>query len=163
MRPYEVVVEGWIRDFYSSIDTGFLNPGNDSGLAPLGVKIIFDGYGYNEETATEDDLNSLSFAVFVHKDSLNGEEFPEHEQTFIALIHRPEDEVCIYCWYTVSDDRVDVIPFEDGDTKLDHQLVYELIDRLDRHDYANQLTLKSLMGDAQRELKSHEYLFQSHA
>ena len=34
----------------------------------------------------------------------------------------------------------DVIPFEDGDTKLDHQLVYELIDRLDRHDYANQLT-----------------------
>ena len=115
MRPYEVVVEEWIREFYSSMDSGFLSPGNDSGLAPLGVKIIFDGYGYNEETNTEDDLNSISFAVFVHKDSLNGREFPEHEQTFIALIHRPGDEVCIHCWYTVSDDRVDVIPFEDGE------------------------------------------------
>jgi hypothetical protein len=30
---------------------------------------------------------------------------------------------------------VDVIPFEHGDTKLDHQLVYDLIDRLDRNAY----------------------------
>ena len=57
MRPYEMVVEEWIREFYSSMDLGFLNPGNDSGAAPLGVKIIFDGYGYKEETNTEDDLN----------------------------------------------------------------------------------------------------------
>ena len=139
MRPYEVVVEEWIREFYSSMDLGVLNPGNDSGAAPLGVKIIFDGYGYKEETNTEDDLNSISFAVFVHKDSLTGKPFPEHEQTPFALIHRLEEEVCIYCWYNVFDDTVDVIPFEHGDTKLDHQLVYELIDRVDRSDYDNTL------------------------
>ena len=135
MRPYEVVVEEWIREFYSSMDLGVLNPGNDSGAAPLCVKIIFDGYGYKEETNTEDDLNSISFAVFVHKDSLTGKPFPEHEQTPFALIHRLEEEVCIYCWYNVFDDIVDVVPFEHGETELDHQLVYELIDCLDRRVY----------------------------
>jgi hypothetical protein len=138
MRPYEAVVEEWIREFYGSMAMGILQPGNDSGSAPLGVKIIFDGYGYNEETNTEDDLNSLSFAVFVHKDSLSGKPFPEHEQTPFGLIHRLAEEVCIYCWYGIKEDEVDVVPFENGDTKLEHQFVYELIDRLDRDDYDKQ-------------------------
>jgi hypothetical protein len=119
------------------MDDGIIRPGNESGDSPLGVKIIFDGYGYNEETNENDDYDSMSFAVFVHKDSLNGEEFPEHDQTPWALVHRPSEEVCIYVWYDVKNDSVDVLPFEDGDTELDHEFVYELIDKLSKNQYLN--------------------------
>ena len=95
-RDYSIVIEGWVRDFMATmdddVDFGEGRPGDDSGVAPAGVKIIFDGYGYNEETDIEDDTNQLSFAVFVHKTSLT-EDFPEHEQTPWALIHRPKEEV----------------------------------------------------------------------
>ena len=77
----------------------------------------------------------LSFAVFVHKDSLNGKEFPEHEQTPWALIHRPKEEVCIWVWYDANEDTVEVIPFEDGDTELDHELIYQIIDKIDNGEY----------------------------
>ena len=56
MRPDEVIVEEWIRESYSSMGSRCLNPGNDSGLAALGVMIIFDGYGHNEEKNIQDDL-----------------------------------------------------------------------------------------------------------
>jgi len=135
MRPYEEVVDGWVRDFVSTMDDGWLRPGDQSGDEPLGVKIIFDGYGYNEETNEDNDENIMSFAVFVHKDSLNGEEFPEHEQTPWALIHRPKEEVCIWVWYTVDTDEVEVIPFEDGSTEMDHEEIYRIIDKLDKEEY----------------------------
>jgi hypothetical protein len=135
MRHYEEVVEEWVREYLFTMDEGDLSPGDQSGAEPLGVKIIFDGYGYNEETNEQDDTNVISLAVFVHKDSLNGEEFSEHEQTPWALIHRPKEEVCIWVWYTVDQDMVEVIPFEDGDTELDHELVYQIIDKLDKGDY----------------------------
>jgi hypothetical protein len=135
MRPYEEVVEGWVRDFISTMDDGWLRPGDQSGDEPLGVKIIFDGYGYNEETNEDNDENIMSFAVFVHKDSLNGEEFPEHEQTPWALIHRPKEEVCIWVWYTVDTDEIEVVPFEDGSTEMDHEEIYRIIDMLDKEEY----------------------------
>jgi hypothetical protein len=134
MNDYEVVVERWVRDFVFSMDDGILRPGNQSGDEPPGVKIIFDGYGYNEETNEEDNLDVMSFAVFVHKDSLKGE-FPEHEQTPWALIHRPKDEVCIWVWYDANEDSIEVIPFEEGDTQLDHDLIYNIIDKIDRGMY----------------------------
>ena len=139
MKPYEEVVEGWVREFVSTMDDGILRPGDQSGVEPLGVKIIFDGYGYNEETNEEDNEDVLSFAVFVHKDSLNGEEFPEHEQTPWALIHRPKEEVCIWVWYDANEDSVEVIPFEDGDTQLDHELIYQIIDKLDKGEYETEV------------------------
>jgi hypothetical protein len=140
MKPYEEVVEGWVREFISTMDDGILEAGNQSGVEPLGVKIIFDGYGYDEETNEENaDHDTLSFAVFVHKDSLNGEEFPEHEQTPWALIHRPQEEVCIWVWYNADEDTIDVIPFEDGDTGLDHELVYQIIDKLDKGEYETKV------------------------
>ena len=135
MKPYEEVVEGWVREFISTMDDGWLRPGDQSGVEPLGVKIIFDGYGYNEDSNEEDNDNLMSFAVFVHKDSLNGEEFTEHEQTPWALVHRPKDEVCIWVWYTVDTDEIEVVPFEDGSTELDHELIYEIIDKLDKGEY----------------------------
>jgi hypothetical protein len=135
MRPYEEVVEGWVREYVSTMDDGWLRPGDQSGVEPLGVKIIFDGYGYNEETNEDNDENIMSFAVFVHKDSLNGEEFPEHEQTPWALIHRPKEEVCIWVWYTVDKDEIEVVPFEDGSTEMDHEEIYRIIDMLDKEEY----------------------------
>jgi len=69
------------------------------------VKIIFDGYGYNEETDEQDNKNLESYAIFIHKDSLTEDfEFPEHDTTPWALIHRPKEEVCIFAWHDVTED-----------------------------------------------------------
>jgi hypothetical protein len=138
MKPYEEVVEGWVRQYISTMDEGLLRAGDQSGEEPLGVKIIFDGYAdldTDDEYIEGGNHSLLSFAVFVHKDSLNGEEFLEHEQTPWALVHRPKDEVCIWVWYDEQDDSIEVIPFEEGSTELDHELIYEIIDKLDKGEY----------------------------
>ena len=135
MKPYEEVIEFWVREFMESMDEGILRPGNQSGIEPLGVKIIFDGYGdldTDAEYIEGGNHSMLSFAVFIHKDSLNGKEFPEHEQTPWALIHRPKEEVCIWVWYNQEEDEIEIIPFEDGSTELDHNLIYQIINDLDQ-------------------------------
>ena len=135
-REYSEVVEGWVREFVCTMDEGDdLEPGNDSGDAPFGVKIIFDGYGYDEETNDEQgNKNMMSFAVFVHKDSLT-QEFPPHELTPWALIHRPKEEVCIWVWYDVEEDSFDIIPFEDNNsTELDHDFLVDLIFKIQERD-----------------------------
>ena len=134
-REYSEIVEQWVRDFIATMDDGVLEAGDDSGEAPFGVKIIFDGYGYDEENDLENnDTNTLSFAVFIHKNSLT-EEFPPHELTPWALIHRPKEEVCIWAWYDVNADIVEIIPFEDNNsTELDHQFVTDLIFKIHERD-----------------------------
>jgi hypothetical protein len=137
-REYSDIVEGWVREFISTMDEDDdLYPGNDSGDTPFGVKIIFDGFGdlETDEEYIEGGNKSLkSFAVFVHKNSLT-EEFPPHELTPWALIHRPKEEVCIYVWYDENDDSVEVIPFEDNNsTELDHDFVNELIFAIQQRD-----------------------------
>jgi hypothetical protein len=137
-REYSDIVEGWVREFISTMDEDEdLYPGNDSGDTPFGVKIIFDGFGDLETDGEyiEGGNKSLkSFAVFVHKNSLT-EEFPPHELTPWALIHRPKEEVCIYVWYDENDDSVEVIPFEDNNsTELDHDFVNELIFAIQQRD-----------------------------
>ena len=134
-RDYSEVIEHWVREFICTMDEGRLHPGDDSGDAPFGVKIIFDGYAdletydENNEYVYEEggDTTQLSFAVFIHKNSLT-EEFPEHDQTPWALIHRPKEEVCIWVWYDESNDEISVIPFEDNNsTELDHDFITKLI------------------------------------
>ena len=138
-RDYSVIIEKWVRNFYDTMDEdildGFGEAGDESGQAPAGVKIIFDGYGYDEETDEENaDHNMVSFAVFVHKNSLT-EEFVPHELTPWALIHRPKEEVCIWAWYDRDADVVDVIPFEDNNsTELDHEFVVDLIYKIAERD-----------------------------
>lgn len=134
LDDYYPTIEKWVREFIDTMDSA-PEVGDRSGNEPLDVKIIFDGYGYNEETDEQDDLNILSFAVFVHKDSLNGKEFPDHELTPWALIHRPKEEVCFYTVYDVKLDQFDMNPFEEGDTKLDHDYVYQLIRDLELENY----------------------------
>ena len=134
-RDYSEIIEGWVREFVCTMDDGRLEAGDDSGDAPFGVKIIFDGYGYDEEADEENaNENMMSFAVFVHKNSLT-EEFPPHELTPWALIHRPKEEVCIWVWYDVENDEFDIIPFEDNNsTELDHDFVTKLIFDIEERD-----------------------------
>lgn len=97
------------------------------------VKIIFDGYGYNEETNEDDDVNMESYAIFIHKDALQEDfVFPEHELTPWALIHRPKEEVCIYAWYDVANDSWDILPLEDRltDCAMNEQDVMEILEGL---------------------------------
>lgn len=131
-REYSEVVEGWVREFISTMDEGELEAGDSSGDSPFGVKIIFDGYGENDDG--QPDHAHESFAVFVHKNSLT-EEFPPHELTPWALIHRPKEEVCIWVWYNVDEDEIDIIPFEENNsTELDHEFVVDLIFKIAKRD-----------------------------
>lgn len=142
-RDYSPVIEGWVREFISTMDEDEdLYPGNDSGDTPAGVKIIFDGFGdletedENGEYVYEEGGNKAmkSFAVFVHKNSLT-EDFPPHELTPWALIHRPKEECCIYVWYDENADDVEVIPFEDNNsTELDPEFVADLIFAIQKRD-----------------------------
>ncbi len=69
------------------------------------LKVIFDGYGYNEDTDEDDDENFESYAIFIHKDlQKEGFEFPEHESTPWAIVHRPTEEVCIHAQLDVNDE-----------------------------------------------------------
>jgi len=142
-REYSEIVEEWVREFICTMDEDDdLYPGNDSGDTPAGVKIIFDGFGDLEDEDENGEYryteggqrNMKSFAVFIHKDSLT-EEFPPHQLTPWALIHRPKEEVCIYVWYDEENDDVDVIPFEDNNsTELDPEFVTELIFAIHQRD-----------------------------
>lgn len=99
------------------------------------IKIIFDGYGYNEETDEQDNKNMESYAVFIHKGAINeGFEFPEHDMTPWALIHRPSEEVCVYVWYDVIQDEWEIIPLEDRieETKMTLEEVMNILENLDK-------------------------------
>jgi len=108
------------------------------------IKIIFDGYG---DLETEDEegnyvyeeagnKNMESYAIFIHKKSAEeGFEFPEHEMTPWALIHRPKEEVCIYAWYDVENDDWSINGlFETSDHEMSDEEVMEILQILDvRH------------------------------
>lgn len=63
------------------------------------IKIAFDGYA--EDEGGDEDYNSLSFVMYVHKGSgQKGFKFPEHEVTGWGMIlSRDEEEVSIYGWF----------------------------------------------------------------
>ena len=121
------ILELWLRDFIATLDSGRLEAGNRSGIEPHGIKITFDGYGYNERTDREDNLNVMSLSIFIHKNSLT-EDFPEHEETFWGVIHRPNEEICIYAVYFVNKDEVDMnFSFDRESTALSQKFVEKLI------------------------------------
>ena len=104
------------------------------------VKIIFDGYGYNEETDEQDDKNLESYAIFIHKDALQeGFEFPEHDTTPWCLIHRPKEEVCLYAWYDVKEERWEINYIGDAtqDTEMDTEDVLRILDGLNAKYFSN--------------------------
>lgn len=69
------------------------------------LKVIFDEYGYNEDTDEDDDENFESYAIYIHKDlERNGFEFPVHETSPWAVVNRPNDEICIHAQLDVNDE-----------------------------------------------------------
>jgi hypothetical protein len=67
------------------------------------LKIIFDGFGEDEDTG-EEDRHKESYALFIHKDALEKEfVFPQHDNAPWALIHRPDQEICLSAWYDASE------------------------------------------------------------
>jgi len=75
------------------------------------VKVIFDGFGDLETDDVYEEggnVDMQSFAVFLRRDAIKGEEFPEHDMTPWALIHRPKEEVCIYVWYDATTEEYEV-------------------------------------------------------
>jgi len=117
----------------ASRDPDYLNIGEDIS-AIAAVKIIFDGYGYNEETDEEDDVNFESYAIFIHKDAdKESFVFPEHEQTPWAVIHRPKEEVCFSVWHNVENDTWEVNPDVEMEAYDDNRLMEILLGIEKRH------------------------------
>lgn len=105
------------------------------------VKIIFDGHG---DLETEDEngeyeyiergnTNMESYAIFIHKDSGKKDFiFPEHETTPWGLIHRPQEEVCIYAWYDVENDDWSINSLgETSEHKMTDNKVMKILETLD--------------------------------
>ena len=107
----------------------YLRPGNASGIAPKGVKIIFDGYGEKEDGS--ENINILTFAIFVHKDSLK-KIFPPHETNLLAILNRPNEEVCFPAFYDLDTDSITVN--EPENTKLDEKFFSKLIFDIDKRE-----------------------------
>jgi hypothetical protein len=63
-KTYLDIVESWLWLFIDTMENGYLRPGNDSGIAPKGIKIIFDGYGEKEDRS--ENINILTFAIFAN-------------------------------------------------------------------------------------------------
>ena len=83
-------------------NTDDLTIGEDISPIPE-LKIIFDGYGEDEDTGDED-CNSESYALFIHKDALNKNfVFPKHEVARWSVVHRPDQEIWLHAWYDAID------------------------------------------------------------
>jgi hypothetical protein len=111
------------------------------------IKIIFDGYG---DLETEDEegnyvyeeggnKNMESYAIFIHKKSAEeGFEFPEHDLTPWALIHRPKEEVCIYAWYDVENDDWTINSlYETSEHDMSDEEVMEILEILDERYFSD--------------------------
>jgi len=105
------------------------------------VKIIFDGFGdldTEEEYIEGGNTDMESYAIFIHKDSLTEEfQFPEHDMTPWALIHRPKEEVCLYAWYDVVGNYWDILPLEERvyDTTMKEDDVMNILLGLEKKYY----------------------------
>ena len=103
------VIEEWVRNFIatSEPEPDEYYVGFDEAEKPDGIKIIFDGYA--EDDDGDPDTNSLSFAVFIHRDSVTGQ-FPDHDTAWNLIIHRPSEEMHFYVWYDLDVDYITVLP-----------------------------------------------------
>lgn len=142
-RVYTDVIRSWVQKFR---DTMSINPqdaecrpGDASGTTYPGIKIVFDGYG--EDGNGNPLYNFESYMVFIHLDSLKKGVFPEHEIIPInvwGVIHRPAEEVCIYCWADINRNEISVVPFEDNNsTELRPAFVIKMIFDIEKKYNAN--------------------------
>ena len=61
VEKYPHILENWLKHYISSMnDTGNLIPGDNTGEAPFGVKIIFDGYAEMFECRVNFELGAFN-------------------------------------------------------------------------------------------------------
>jgi hypothetical protein len=100
------------------------------------IKVIFDGYGDLDDEETGEyteggNKNMESYAIFIHKNSADPEfEFPEHDMTPWALIHRPDEEICIHAWHDVENESWEFSMIEDTSSNLNPDVIIKLFDDL---------------------------------
>lgn len=122
---FENYIQNILNDSFTDSDPTI---GVDISDTP-GVKVIFDGYGETDDG--EDDKNSLSYAVFIHKNSGQPEfEFPQHYSAWGLIIHRPEEEICIYTWYNVEEDSWDIIAPDEFHENFPEEKFLEVLQKL---------------------------------
>ena len=131
---HEDIIEKWVRHWIDTRnDDNELKVGDESGEAPFGVKIMFDGYGENDDGS--ENRYMWSFAVFVHKDSVT-KAFKPHDSNALAIIHRPKEECFITVWWQSEQDEIDIVTSIEHDncTQLDRKFVIDLIHKIDNRD-----------------------------
>ena len=98
MLDFEQVLGAWAQVY------------DQCGDFPDEIKIMFDGYSEADEgDGVEEELRSRCYAVFVHK--LSGTEnflFPEHDDAYGFVVHRPDEEVCFFVWLD-ADGQVEMV------------------------------------------------------
>ena len=131
------VLDEWVRTFLATAldagaDTDYFKAGDSGGEVPEGIKIIFEAYSEDDDGNLNKD--DLCFAVFIHKESVNGL-FPEHDGAYNMVIHRPREEMYFFVWFNTHSDEVTVLPdceFAWTDMKEEEaiQLFSDVINRL---------------------------------
>jgi len=139
---YSELISKFVEDARPHPDD--LSIGEDISTMPE-VKIIFDGFGDLDDEETGEYIeggnkNMESYAIFIHKNSAEPDfEFPEHDMTPWALIHRPDEEICIWAWHDVENDSWDFSDISDTDSKLGQEVIEKLFDDLyDKYQLDNE-------------------------
>ena len=103
------------------------------------IKIQFDGFG---DLETEDEngeyvyeeqgnKNMRSFCIFIHKTSAT-KDFPPHDLTPWALIHRPKEEVHIWVWRDVESDDWEFVFNDTSKGEFTHYKALQILEKLDK-------------------------------
>jgi hypothetical protein len=81
------------------------------------MKVIFNKFGFNDETGEDDNETVEEYCVFIHLQSgVKGFKFPEHDSSPFGLIHRPKEEVCVHAWFLKNLARTEQ-EIEDGENE----------------------------------------------
>ncbi|MCF8160480.1 MAG: rhodanese-like domain-containing protein [Polaromonas sp.] len=161
---FDKIIEGWVGDFESTMNKYDISPGEDSGDVPCGIKIIFDGYGESESHESGKNKNLLSFAVFIHKDSMSGT-FPEHDTQWGCVVHRPKEELCIYAWAHLDHKDGRVIEVLTDDLKfsspvLERKLRRVVFDMYRREFYGDNKKTKAALAEFTKLDVNHQSVLQ---
>jgi hypothetical protein len=138
---YDEIIKKWIAHWITTYNSAGgwekkLTAGDESGKAPFGVKIMFNGYGENDDGS--EDESKWFWVVYVHKDSLT-KEFKPHELYRGWVINRPKEE-CRVNVVRNSMGELEVGTMIDDETddctELDKNFVIDLIRKIYERDRA---------------------------
>lgn len=162
---YEMILTKFLESMWR--DDENLERGEDISDIPE-VKIMFESYADKEvedeegnyiETIENGNTNMECYCIFIHKDSAQEDfQFPEHEVaafTFGSLIlHRTEEEVCIYAWYDVENDDWTINSLEEtSEHDMTNRQVMDILETLYKRYYSEADTTAWENWKANRDLK----------